>query len=499
MGRHGRSGIKSAPKTAETRILANAKALMENPELFLPLCNSKKCGKLFCPIASARRGILGVNAISSDEKKLERASKHGSDFAKAYAGLLLIGKSGKVPYIATDPGTKAPFAVRGTAKHQFSMAFQNFDEPELRLKAFANTGCKIYAVGDKLVCCGKSNALPQGFAQSAAEKLDLKVRQESGKEKLECGCGNYVLSISLPSASLEISLCEKCASETENTLGILIGSISGIRGADFKIEVKMKPECASKCASCIYEKTDIANAINPYSARAVTDTALLKSAANILEDCASKSRLPHFLVGRKCFGPDWRAFLVFLKPDEVQRKALEAVLPKCKKSISLEEPNAAKAIEALWGEFSDEMAMTVGGEPPKTQAHPDQVLHEMQRGAERARILEEYPKYVKLPELASIADAIARAYKAEGPEAAASAAMSFPVHDTRAKSLIYGFLMAIGSAGQTEWKYSREEKEFGAILKEKAKALLDSKSEEYHALLQETVALTGSNEIVPEP
>lgn len=499
MGRHGRSGIKSAPKTAETRILSNANALAGNPELFLPLCNFKKCGKFFCPINSARRDILRVKSISGDEKKLEKASTHGSDFSKAYAGLLLIGKSGKVPFIATDPNTKAPFVVRGTAKHQLSLAFQNFDDPELRLKAFGKTGCKIYSVGEKLICCGKSNAAPDGFGQSAAEKLELKLRNDGARAILECGCGDYVLSMRLPDAGLEILLCEKCASETENTLGMLIDMISGISAGEFKIEIKIRPECASKCMSCIYENANFGSVIAPYSARAITDSALLKGAQKIIDECAAGSGKAHFTIGRKCLGSDWRAFLELLNPDEVQRKALGSVLPKWKKPLSLAEPNAAKAIEALWSEFSEWMAEAVGGELPKTLAHPDKIIHDIQKQAERAKILEKYPKYWKLPELASLADSISRTYKAEGVEAASSAAVSWPVRDTKAKSLVYGFLLAIGNAGHTEWKYSVEEKEFGAILKDNAKALLDSRPDEYDRLLRSLVALTGSNETIQTP
>ncbi len=497
------SGIKSAPKTTENRILSNAKALAEDPELFLPTCCNPDCGKLFCPMKAIRKRLLRVKSMSGNSKRLEKASRSGSDFSKAYAALLLICASGKIPYLTTDPLTKASFAIRGGARRNFAIAFQNFDDPELRILAFQKTGCKIYAFGEKLVCCGKSNALPDGFAEKLAEKLELIVKGRDGKMIFECGFagGNGCIAISLPAANLEINICAACAGE-DNTLGVVLGSIAGFKPGDFGISAIVKPECASSCADCPYEKADVRKALTEYRARISSDAMLLKNAQSAAGAAVQGHEKPLFSSGSRCFGKDWHAFLESLNPDEVQRKALEAVLPRCGKPHSIKEPSAAKAIEALWQEFAREMLAAITGSGEQSAKipgasggkHPDQILHDTLRALECKKVLEKYPKYGKLPELAALADRIARMYKTEGANTAAGVALSISTSDTKMKSLVYGALLALGCASQSEWKYSREEKEFGGLLSAKIKALLDSKPEEYNALLADVLALTGSNE-----
>ena len=501
-----RSGIKSAPKTTENRILANAKALAEDPELFLPICNTPNCGKLFCPIKAIKKQLLRVNKSKGDAKRMEKASRSGSDFSKAYAALLLIGASGKIPYLTSDPLSKASFAIRGNARRSFAIAFQNFDDPELRLLAFQKTGCRMYAFGGKLVCCGNSNALPDGFAEKLAEKLELGVKSKDGKTLLECGCAgengkSERIMISLPAANLEINICAGCAGD-DNTLGIMLGSIAGFRAKDFVISASVKPKCSFTCADCPYEKAGAWKAVAEYRARVSSDAALVKSAQSAAGAAALKREEPLFSACGRCFGKDWRAFLESLNPDEVQRKALEAVLPKFGKLLSIKEPSAAKATEALWQEFAGELLAAITGSKDEAARilgasggkHPDQILHDASRALECRKVLEKYPRYENLPQLAAIADAVARTYKTEGANAAAGAALSISTSDTKVKSLVYGALLALGCASQSEWKYSREEKEFGGMLSVKIKALLDSKPEEYNALLQEILALTGSNE-----
>ena len=66
--------------------------------------------------------------------------------------------------------------------------------------------------------------------------------------------------------------------------------------------------------------------------------------------------------------------------------------------------------------------------------------------------------------------------------------------DTKAKSLSYAFLLALGKGQDKKWRYSDVEIEYGNFLKEYAKKLLHSDPKDYHENLKNLLTATGITE-----
>jgi hypothetical protein len=66
----------------------------------------------------------------------------------------------------------------------------------------------------------------------------------------------------------------------------------------------------------------------------------------------------------------------------------------------------------------------------------------------------------------------------------------------KAKSIAYAFLLALGKGSEEKWKYSKEEIEYGEFLHQYTKKLLTVEPEQYSAVLQELLTVSGSSEMI---
>ena len=100
-----RAGARASTKAQERALLDKAERLLRDPDLAFPKCEGS-CW--FCDFKGGLRACEKIRDKADDEKALERLGETGNDYARAYAGLLLLRKQGKVPYLFS---AKSPFSA----------------------------------------------------------------------------------------------------------------------------------------------------------------------------------------------------------------------------------------------------------------------------------------------------------------------------------------------------------------------------------------------------
>jgi hypothetical protein len=202
-----------------------------------------------------------------------------------------------------------------------------------------------------------------------------------------------------------------------------------------------------------------------------------------------------------CFDDDSEAFIESLRPSNVEREALEALLDNLEENIIMDEATPAKVLDMYWKEAGQEVLEAVLGDEDaaeefyerslKSEEMASQVVQEAFRSAQQDRILADLPEYDRLPPVAKFCDRIARIHRTKGSNAAAREIRRNQSRKKQFKALEYALLLALGAGRGEEWRYSEDERGFGAHLRSKAEALLSAEPEGYDASLRDLMTSSG--------
>jgi hypothetical protein len=110
-------------------------------------------------------------------------------------------------------------------------------------------------------------------------------------------------------------------------------------------------------------------------------------------------------------------------------------------------------------------------------------------GASRAG-LAALPRYQSLPPAAAAADAIARAFRGEGQEAAVRLALERAASG-RQKGICLAALAALGGLKGHEWRFNQAERDVAAGAGPAMERLLRGEPQSYHDALREASLRTG--------
>lgn len=496
---------RTATKSQEKKLIENAKQLQKNPFVVIPDCSDKSCEKYF---SKAVKRIEKVKSFNEDTDKLEKyANKKGIE--AALAGTLLLAISEKAPYlgILPFPTGDITFAQRGKASKEKLAGFQHFDNPVLRVLAVKDIAYKkklhIYSWDEGFICTGKTPHPPQAFIDFIIQKLHLSCNNSlctcnhlnAQKVKEKESLPIYYLRICWKSAGLIIGLCTDCARSTKNTM-FTISKYMLTPDISHDFEIDVIAEVIRKSEASILEKTEY---IQDYLSGNLSDNEFINKNIKSRKEKITQSDEKILVYNGVSYGSDVKGFMDVIKPKAYEKEALEYVLEQIDEPLVLKDTTANKILEMYWQKHGYEFLKSIIEDKKMAESFfklddtPSNILKTVFEYKNRQKILEQLPQFRLLPPLAAYADNIARTFRTFGQKKAITEIKKHP--DTpKAKSISYAFLLSLGGEKDVQWKYSKEEIEYGEYLKTYAKKLLEVHPKKYAESLQTLLTISGSNE-----
>ncbi len=502
-----RSFARTAPKSQENYLIENAKKLQENPFLILPTC-SDESAKYFQKL---RKKITKIHHFSADEKKLEKlANKKGLD--GALAGTYLLAISEKAPYLAalTFPTGDITYAQRGKANREKLIAVQHFDDPVFRLRGIADIVFKkklhVYSWDAGYVCTGQEAHPPVEFVDFIRNKIGFISKKDviscphipadiaRKKEYLPL---NY-LRIEWKSAQITIALCENCAKTTKNTMFTI---------SKYMVQRNLSDDFAIEVITQVGRHQDLSDSQKTasqqeYLSGRLTDADFIKKISKSQEDSVKTAEEKILVLDGVSYGTDVPRFVEALQPTSYEKTALEFFLSKTQEPLIISKTTPSKVLERYWDQYGREFLESILDDKKNAASlcqlddTPSNIILLAFEYQQRQVILSRLPVYKSLPPLATFADAVARTYMTFGEKKALAEIKNHP-DASKAKSIAYAFLLALGKGTEEKWKYTKDEIDYGEFLQQYTKKLLNVEPDKYSALLQELLAASGSSETIP--
>lgn len=505
--RRRKASLHSAGKVVEGDILARVRELADDPALATPACVGRCV--LFCPFKAARQRNLRVHAARDDPQRLLSFARRGNRLSRAYAAAVLVSREDKLPYIAELrlPFGSLPYVIRGKALPLELAGLQHHDDPRARLLAARNAvksrGLHVYSVGDRMVCTGKRPMPPREFVEQELDALDLAERTP-GRFTCEHGGAEAgdALVLRWEPASVTVEVCAECADESNTLHAILEHMATPNPRTEFIVEAPLAP---LKGAGAPPPPAAPETGVRDYLQGAIGDAALIERARAARVAALRAGTGAAFVAGDRWFGSDAAAFIDALEPSDVERAALAAALAGLDRPVVVERASPVRALAEVWRDRGREaLRAAAGGDAATADAlyHPDATPEDvgdaLKRAAARgakARVQAVLPSFRRLPAPAALADAIARAHRADGADAARRLAQQ-KASGGRDRGVALAFLRALGSSEGQDWRFSRVDQELADALDPDARALLECPPGEYSDVLARLARAAGATDPV---
>ncbi|MDH3365601.1 MAG: hypothetical protein OEM29_06345 [Thermoplasmata archaeon] len=482
-------------KVREKDLLAKAEALKDDYELILPTCDQKCRG---CPFVRTRMHLERVSRCKDDPDKLARLSRKGDKLARAYAATVGLSHDKKAPYLASAkyPKGTATFALRGKTSREKLIGVQNYDSPQWRVLSVVDLVKRgrlhFYSFGDSFVCTGRELRPPEEYIRSAAQAV--------GANKVE---GNQLCCPHDPASSQHVEyqwtgsafsvlLCDQCAIKAKNVLSKLAEGMAVPEVLDSIVISVVRPLRAvgdgSDFPDLLSRPID-RELLEDYSSGKIGDKELIERHMDmVISELGNRSDRV-YVRGDRCFGSDVEAFVGDLTDDVIEAKALKGLLSGVKHPVVIGSGDTVnKLLSTYWRDHGlDSLKAVVSGdlaakyfdEGDESVASPLKTIRRAAKRADQDAASSKIPRYRALSTYGDFVDGIARAYKTGGLPSASAALEVESSADHRTRSIAYAFDLSLGITTR-EWKFTKEEKEFGKHLKKYATKLLNSSDPDSH-------------------
>jgi len=430
-----------ATKQVEAKLLKVAEEFKRNPYKVLPKCQGN-CRS--CYFEKLRKEIDKLK----EEKFLKKiANKKG--FIAALANIILLAEQ-KIPYVAymNIEGKNIYYAKRGKVKDELLVGLQNWDEADLRMLAYIELARKnklnLFSVEDKIIC---SSEVPEEF-------LDYM------KRKINCNEEEYII---IKWKGREFRACSRKNSLHEMKKYFYYPDFEKEVEIDVKINVL---ECEANCKECkikdaIKKGLDLKHYMEGMGDKKFIENYKKKIMWNI-----EKEKV--FIIGNKCYGDDMKKFMDVLQPKEWEVDAIKEILSNAKHAIVVEQASSAKLLEMFGIDYKK--------------------LQEEFLEKKKKEKLGKLPE-IKGNEIAKFIDRLIRIYKADGKQALLKEIKQIN-ENFKKKAISYAFIVALDIKGE-EWKYGKNEREFGEYLAKKLKKALVMEGEEYKKAIESLAMEVG--------
>ncbi len=510
---------RSSSKTRERELIKLSKRLAKNPLLVLPEC-SPECEK--DPFVKIRKQLERIKDITDDEELLKKLSKKGDPLARAVAGTILLKFAGKVPMLAVfrAPWGEASYAARGKTTREKLVGVQNIDHPMWRLFAVLDIvkKRKIFIYSDKkgMICTGRNPAPPREFVDWDIKQLPYGLTRSGNihhckhlqPEYIKAGKmeGKAFVKIHWKSADRIIALDESCA-KNENSPALLSKFVAGPKVTeDFDVSVHYRPICGvNDCSACMDDWSLKPQEIKSYQKAQISDMDLIQKGRKTFEELMNSEGKQVFIAGGICYGADADAFIASLKPDEVERTALESVLKAHGSSLITDSGTPSKVLSILWDEHGEEALEAITGDhtiakellrsfdPSNTTV--SSLLHDAEKMIKIHAVLSSLPDYNSLPKDWEFADGVGRTYRTGGKSATIEYIQKRKEYSM---PLAWAFFLALDSASGKNWMFNEIQREHGSGVQDQARKLFEADSQTYHEALSGLMRALGSSaEITP--
>lgn len=490
-----RVNARIASKVREKDLIEKAKALMDDPELILPECGSE-CGS--CPFKKTRARLERITRYKDDPVKLAKFAKKGDRLARAYAATIGLVHEDKAPYLASAkyPGGTVMFALRGRTDKEKLIGVQNFDSPKWRvlsvLDLVKKKGLHFYSYGDNFVCTGKQPKPPDGYIEHAAESVGATRKDGDTYSCPHASPEAERLEFAFVNTSKRVVVCPQCGAKNKNTLtklaeGMAVPNI--LRELDISAARPLDIASGSKGLIDILSMPVERQLLERYSSGEIGDRDLIDEHFRDVHEEIERRHDSLYIRGGQSYGDDADAFVDAMTEDEVERKALRAMLADIHHPVVADPRDTVNSLMSrFWTEHGLSALKGVvpsgvaeehfSGDDEAVQS-PLKVVRRAVRKAAHAEVTSRMPSYENLTQYSRLVDEVVRAYKTKGTMGANAVLDSDTSNDHRTRSIAHAFYLSLGISTKA-WKYTSEEQEFGKHLSKHAKALLDSEDAESH-------------------
>lgn len=484
-----------ASKVMEKDLLAKAKMLMDNPELIIPEC-SEDCGS--CPFKKTQARIERIRRYRDDQGKLAKFSRRGDKLARAYAATIGLVHEQKTPYLATATfhGSTITYALRGKTHKEKLIGVQNFDSPKWRVQSVLDLvqkrGLHFYSYGDNFICTGKAARPPQEYVRLAAESVSAGKLQGDTYSCPHNPSTIDHMEFDWVNADRKMLICDQCVGKTKNILSeVAVGMAVPRVLSEFEISIVRPLSAVTGSAGCedLLNRPIGKDLLEKYSSGELDNRALIEKHMKIVLESVEDEKKRIYVKGDRCFGDDMEAFIKELTTDEVEMKAVSALLSGIDHPIVVEpgytvnrllsEHWSTNGKDALKAVVSDDIAEKYYKDDDESRKSPLKVIRAALKVAEHIAVSAQIPKYSCLSQYGEFADDVARGYKTGGSPGAISVLDSNKSNDHRIRSMTHAFYLAMGVTNKA-WRFTDEEKEYGKHLQKFAKKLLESQDLEEH-------------------
>jgi hypothetical protein len=495
---------RTAPKSKEKYLIDNAKRLYDNPYLILPTGADAQSEKYFKKL---HKRIEKVHRFRDNQEKLEKlANKKGLE--GALAGTLTLVHSEKAPILGVVSYTTGDvtFAHRGKADKEKLIAVQHFDDPVLRLLGIKDIAyskkLSVYSWDNGFVCTGKTSNPPKEFVDFISTTLGVTCasnicsRPHSHPNK-DSEKKERHLRITWKSADTYMILCENCTKNTQNTVFNISKYLIEPKLSN-TFDIAVIADVFTQNSETSQNKTEY---IDEYLSGSLTDYELIQKNIKKREDDVKQCKDKIYVLNNISYGCDLNKFLDVLKPTPHERTALDFILEKTQEPLIVNQTTPNKILERYWKDYGLAFIETIITDKKTAESFfqldetPSQIITLVFEYQQRQTILAQLPQFTSLSTLGQYIDTVTRTYKTFGEKKALTEIKKMP-DNPKGKSLSYAFLLTLGKATETKWKYSKEEIEYGTFLKPYTEKLLAADPQNYTALLQELLTASGSTETI---
>jgi len=513
-------GARSKTKQQEAAFLKKAGKLKDHPELLIPECEDPG-SRSRNPFIKLKKQLDLVYRNRDNIDRIEKLSRKGDHIARAYASMIKIHADGKIPVsmfmAAKMPWGEIKYVMRKNIEKDKLIGVQHFDDPKVRLLAYANIikkkGLTIYSFRGRMVCHTAPMAFekpPAEFIKFALSTITPKLRKDLtchhlSKEAIENGTEkrNY-LELHWKTADRRLYLCKHCSGPT-NTFGEIsqyIGSKQVREHFDVTFHYNLQCDSSPGDCSCQNFRENFPELKKNYMKSQLSDREYITKTGNRLRESFTDSTEKLYIHGSRCFSEDMNGFLDSLGGDELVRRSLEIALKKRQGPVVVQEQTPVQLLKEMWSDSGLDIlrnftkdaadAKRIFDENNPDEISPVRIIRMARDHKRHVEIKKNLPSYDTLPKKAKFADAIARAYKLYGKDAAVREVSSRKTEETAA--LAFAFYRSFGMAGKMEWKFSKEQKDYGQFLEKFVEQLLVTEAEDYHSALQAILQASGSTE-----
>ena len=499
-------------KTMEKDLIGKAKLLRDDPELIIPECVAD-CG--FCPFRKTRVQLERISRFKDDPVKLAKLARRGDKLARAYAATIGLVHKEKMPYLATAtyPGGTVAYALRGKTTKEKLIGVQNFDSPKWRVLSVVDLvqkkGLHFYSYGDKFICTGRIAKPPEDYVRSASESVGASRMEGDSYLCPHNPLSSNHIEFDWVSAGKKVILCDQCAGKAKNSLRKLGEGMAVPRVIDeFRISVGRPlrdPAGSNECGDLLNAPVD-KDLLSQYSEGRLGDKELIDKHMEEVRERLADVQKRVFVRGDRCFGDDLEAFVKDISDDPTETESLKGLLSNVTHPVVVDSGDSVNKIlatywsdhgkEALRAVVSEQLADKFYGDGELAGDSPIKVIRLATQQAGLDLASSKIPKYAGLSVYGQFADAVARSFKTKGQTAAVAVLDAEKSSDHRIRSMAHAFYLALG-IGTKSWKFTDEEKAYGAHLEVFAKGLLESRSsDDHHKSLVEFLQQAGSVEEV---